>query len=78
MHDKDPASVTAGDWDNIVREAEGMVVFIFGKRFSKENWPKGVPYLNMIALAKYTYERANKRIQRWNSRWQRLWPRTQS
>ncbi|KAH7385310.1 hypothetical protein DE146DRAFT_792190 [Phaeosphaeria sp. MPI-PUGE-AT-0046c] len=48
-HKNDNQSVTSENWDNTVAGKEKKVIVIYGKRYPREKWPKGVPYLNFIA-----------------------------
>lgn len=46
---KDNDSVTAEDWAAAVKGQEKKVTAIYDKRYTREKWPTGVPYLNFIA-----------------------------
>jgi hypothetical protein len=49
----DAKSVKAEDWDEITAGKERKLQMILGAQYPRENWPVGVPYLNVIARAKY-------------------------
>jgi hypothetical protein len=51
-HEADPSSVTIADWDDIARGSERKVLYIYTE-FDRSEWPKGVPYPNMIAMRKW-------------------------
>ena len=54
---KNKASVKVEDWETLVEGQERKMQVLFGKKFPREKWPAGVPYLNFIALM----ERKGKR-----------------
>jgi hypothetical protein len=49
----DSTTVSAADWDNAVRGKFGKLRALYGKEYPKEDWPEGVPYLNLIARAEW-------------------------
>jgi hypothetical protein len=49
----DPLSVTAADWDSLVKGSQGKLRWLYGKKYPREKWPAGVPYLNLIALRQH-------------------------
>lgn len=52
-HQKKPEEVKAEDWDQLVDGQDKKLNVIYGKKFPRDKWPTGVPYLNMVALAKH-------------------------
>lgn len=52
-HRKSPDQVSARHWDRLVKDIDKKVVVIYGKRYPQDKWPKAVPYLNMVGLAKW-------------------------
>jgi len=56
---KDKTSVKVEDWETLVEGQERKMQVLFGKKFPREKWPAGVPYLNFIALMEH--ERKGKR-----------------
>jgi primosomal replication protein N len=63
-YQKDPTSVTASDWTRAVEGQERKLQFIYGKKFKREKWPKGVPYLNMIAAAEHQTKKGEASLRR--------------
>jgi hypothetical protein len=59
-HHDNPDSVSAQDWDDMARGSEKKIAFLFQKKFPKDTWPGGVPYLNMIAREKWEIEQEKR------------------
>ncbi|KAF2023955.1 hypothetical protein EK21DRAFT_94471 [Setomelanomma holmii] len=52
--------VTTQDWDTAVEDKGKKMQILFGKKYPKEQWPKGVTYLNMITLMEYEQKEEKK------------------
>jgi hypothetical protein len=50
----DPTSITLVDWDKFTKRNFGKLQAQCKKKYPREEWPPGVPYLNFIAYAKHT------------------------
>jgi hypothetical protein len=50
----DPTSITLEDWDKFIKRNFGKLQAQCKKKFPREEWPPGIPYLNFFAYAKHT------------------------
>lgn len=58
---RDYEPVTPADWDAVSKGKERKVLAIFRPLHPKEQWPRQVPYLKLIALALYDEEEELRR-----------------
>jgi hypothetical protein len=49
-----PTSITLEDWDKFIKRNFGKLQAQCKKKFPREEWPPGIPYLNFFAYAKHT------------------------
>jgi hypothetical protein len=57
-----PGGTTPADWDAVAAGKEFKVNAIFAPSYPRWNWPRTVPYLNLIALAHHHFEESTLRI----------------
>ena len=57
-----PGGATPADWDAVVAGKEFKLKAIFASSYPRWNWPRTVPYLNLIALAHHQFEESRIRL----------------
>jgi hypothetical protein len=57
-----PDGATPADWDAVAAGKEFKVNAIFASSYPRWNWPRTVPYLNLIALAYHHFEESSVRL----------------
>jgi hypothetical protein len=60
----DSSSVTVGDWDKITTGKEKKLQIVYGKHYTKKQWPRNIPWLNLIAYAQYRAAHAARKVER--------------
>jgi hypothetical protein len=60
----DLSIVTLGDWDKTTASKESKLQITYGTRYTGEQWPATIPYLNHIAYAIYCAIRNTTRAAR--------------